>query len=206
MRSDPQRVGRTAVAIVSTTLLAAGTLAAPVAALPSPPIGPCDPGTQWYTVEGNPSFALTHVTGYQAPPGGEVTVTRTAELVRTLTASVEAGVEAKVSAGAILAKAESKYHVTLAAAGTVTKKTTESLSYRVSSSTKDRYYALYSGRRYWSGVWKLNRCANNGQSDYVIDSGNWSSFQANIEGGALCPATRYKKGTLAFKACKTTWN
>jgi hypothetical protein len=190
--------------------VAAGALlmAAPVAFVTSPAAAAptvCEPNTSWWKVSGSATRVLTHSRGYQLPPGGRLTLTKSAEWTRTLTAGIKVSTGATVSADGVIGKAEAKYDVELAASGSATKKTSESVTFSLAGSKKDRYYAPWAGRRYWTGSYARKRCSSDGKSILTTASGRWRSYQVNLEGAALCPASRYATGSLPYKACKATW-
>ena len=200
-RSTIRKIGTS----VSAAVLA---IAAPVAlttssATAAPTL--CEPNTKWMTVSGSATKVLTHVKGYQLPPGGTLTLTRNAEWTRTLTAGIKVSTGATVSADGVIGKAEAKYDVELAASGSATKKTSESVTFSLAGSKKDRYYAPWAGRRYWTGSYARKRCSSDGKSIITTATGRWRSYQVNLEGAALCPASRYATGSLPYKACKATW-
>ncbi|MGB7980857.1 MAG: hypothetical protein WCF36_08720 [Candidatus Nanopelagicales bacterium] len=87
----------------------------------------------------------------------------------------------------------------------MTSTKSQSVTFALSSSKKDRYYAAYAGRKAWSGSWQRKLCSSNGQTVTTTASGSWKSYQTNLEGVALCPATRYSSSSLQYKACKVTW-
>lgn len=58
-------------------LVLSSLLAAPVSPA-SAATTKCDPRSSWITTSGSSTYTLTHVTGYQTPPGGALTLTKTA--------------------------------------------------------------------------------------------------------------------------------
>lgn len=166
----------------------------------------CDRYSSWLKTSGGRSYVITHVRGYHAPPGGSVKLTKSASWERTLSSGITHTAGGTVSAGGVIAKAEATYSVNLANAGSKTSTSTQSVEFTLGSSSRDRYHAVYAGRRYWKGSWRKYQCNGNGTGSKVVAYGNWRSFQSHLEGAALCPASRYNAGTLPYKACKLTWS
>jgi hypothetical protein len=191
--------------LLAATALAVGTMAvvaSPAAAAPTI----CDPHETWIHTTGSASYVLTHVKGYQLPPGGSVRITKTAEFTKQLSAKVTVSTGAEVSASGVIASAKVTAGVALEAAGSVTSRSSQSVEVSLAASSSDRYYAAYAGRRYWNGKFSKYLCSGDGRSTRVISSGSWQSFQSHLEGTALCPASRYSSGSLPYKACKQTWS
>lgn len=140
-----------------------------------------------------------------ANAGGSIRITRTAEHERTITSSVEAAFGGKFSARAILAKVEATYNVTLARVGTSTSRKSVQIEQSLGASKKDRYFAVWQGRRVWQGKWTEETCIGNGSRYEFSGQGSLKSFQVPLQGAALCPASRYPKGSLPFKACVGAW-
>lgn len=187
--------------VLSTALVLPAALAAPAFAQPTV----CDyRGQTWYETSGSSSYVITHVTGYHVSPGSSISVTKTASWEKSLTAGISVTTGATISASGIIASAEASLSVSLSASGTATYAGSESITGTVSSATVDRYYAAYAGRRYYTGSWTKKYC--NLTSVSTVGSGSWRSFQSNLEGIALCPASRYASTSLAYKACKLTWS
>ncbi|MGQ0625321.1 MAG: hypothetical protein ACT4PP_11825 [Sporichthyaceae bacterium] len=140
-----------------------------------------------------------------ANPGGSIRITRTAEHERTITASVGAAFGGKFSARAILAKVEATYNVTLARTGTRTSRKSVQIEQSLGESKEDRYFAGWQGRRVWRGTWTQETCVGNGSGYEPSGQGSLKSFQVPLQGVALCPASRYAKGSLPYKACVGAW-
>lgn len=164
----------------------------------------CDPYSVSYVTTGTSSRRLTHVSGYHLPPGGALSITRSAEFTTQLTAGVTLSAGAEVSASSVIASAKATYGVSLAASGSVTSKSAQSVTSSIAASSRDRYYAAYAGRRYWKGSWTKYTCR--GGVPVETARGTWRSFQTHLEGIALCPASRYSTSSLAYKACIRTWS
>jgi hypothetical protein len=168
----------------------------------------CTTGSSYFAVGGSRSYKITHVKGYQAPPGGSYTITKSASFQRQLSSSLTTSAGVKVTAGtdikAVLATAEAQFSVDLAVAGAVTSTYSESVSATLAASSRDRYYAAYAGRRYWVGWYSKYTCYYG--SYEKVGEGKWRSFQSALEGVALCPASRYTTNSLPYKACMLTWS
>lgn len=202
MRSRLKRVAVTATIAVTTasTFALLGTPAAAAAPIV------CEANSSWLKTSGSRSYVLTHVRGYHSPPGASIKLTKSASWERTLTSGITQSGEVSVSASGVIAKAEATYRVNLASSGSKTSTSSQSVVFTLGSSSKDRYYAVYAGRRYWKGSWDKYRCNGYGTAYNLVAWGSWRSFQSHLEGAALCPASRYATGTLPYKACKLTWS
>ncbi len=168
----------------------------------------CAPGASYVVVGGSPRYTVTHVSGYHAPPGGSYKLTKSASYERRLSSSLTLSTGLKVTAGtdikAVLATAEAQYGVNLAVEGALTSTYSQTVEAVLGSSSSDRYYAAYAGRRHWIGWFSKYECFYG--SYEKVQEGTWRSFQSPLEGIALCPASRYASSSLAYKACRLTWS
>lgn len=167
----------------------------------------CDPGATGYTITyKNLVRTITHVSGYHLGPGASVTESKTAAHTRTLTSGMSVTAGAGASASGVIFAADAHISGTLAKNKSKTSSKTQTVTFSLSSSKKDRYYAVYVGYKRWTGGWELDQCDSNGQGSKMLSEGTWRSYQVKDEGAALCPAKRYKKGTLPYKACQAAWS
>lgn len=150
---------------------------------------------------------ITHNRGYQLPPGGAMSITKSTTRQKVLTSnrSVTAGVT--VSASSVIAKADAKIEGTIAKAGEQSRTTNMSVTSTIAQSNRDRYYAVYAAYSYFKGNYEVRRCSEAEQGVITIGWGTWRSFRpAFKEGIALCPSSRYPTGSAPYKACKQMWN
>lgn len=194
-------------ATLASVLVAAPTLllSQPAAAEPTK----CDPNNTWIVI-GNvrKPYKLTHVRGYQSPPGGSKEISRTISSTGTVSSGITKYGEGTVKVGKVLAEAEAKAGVNLAENKETTVTTSLTVTDKLAASSKDRYYAAYVATRRYRGTWEKRRCNGSGTADSRVAYGKWRSFRPNIyvEGIALCPSSRYKTGSAPYKACKAVWN
>lgn len=192
-------VGATTALLSSTLIAATGTVAV---AVPTE----CEPNSSWYKTTGDYSYRLTHWKGYQLPPGGSLTLTKSATYQEQLTAGIKISAGGSVSASGIIAKAEAHFNVELAANKSKTTTDSVSVSATVVASDRDRYYVAWAGNRYYNGSWYRYQCNGDGTDSSQTGYGTWRSFRSYAEGMALCPAKRYAEGSWMYKACKKVWN
>lgn len=162
----------------------------------------CEASTERTTVSGTWTPVLTHVATFQAVPGTDRRITRAVPLVRRLTSAVTGTDDDSLSSRQILEKAEATFGTVSSAAGRRTSGAPQAVTFSVGRSTSTTYYATYHGRRFWAGTWETSRCAADGRSSTAVQQGRWRSFSADIEGAALCPASRHDRNTLPYRACK----
>lgn len=194
-------------AALASVLVAAPTLvlSQPAAAVPTQ----CDPNNTWIVIKSvKKPYHLTHVRGYQSPPGGSKEISRTIESTSRVTAGITTYGEGTVKAGKVIAEAELKAGVSLADNTEATVTSSITVKDTLAASSKDRYYAAYVATRRFHGSWEQRRCNGSGTEYSRVAYGTWKSFRPNIyvEGIALCPASRYKTGSAPYKACKAAWN
>lgn len=192
-------------------VLTAALMVLPVYAPLPAAAGPtqCDPGHSWVRITSvRKPYKLTHVRGYQSPPGGSKEITKTIASTSSIAAGRTISGEVKVSAGTVLAKAEAKAGVNLA--NNKERTITESLTVKdtLAASSRDRYYAAYVAYRRFNGSWEKRQCNSRGTGSSRVAYGRWRSFRPNVwvEGIALCPASRYRSGSAPYKACKAAWS
>lgn len=168
----------------------------------------CSPDNTWIVIKSlKKPYKLTHVRGYQSPPGGSKSITKKVEVSSRITSGVTKYGEGTVSAGKVIAQAEIKAGVNLADATETTTTLTQSVTDNLAASSKDRYYAAYVATRHYHGSWEKRRCNGSGTDYKRVAYGTWRSFRpVYVEGIALCPASRYRTGSAPYKACKATWN
>lgn len=162
----------------------------------------CEASTERTTVSGDWTPVLTHVSTFQAVPGTDRQITRTVPVVRRLRSAVTGTDADSLSARQILEKAETTFGTASVPAGRHTSGSPEAITFSVGGSTSPKYYAMYHGRRFWTGTWETSRCAADGKSATPVQQGKWRSFSADIEGAALCPAPRHDRTTLPYRACR----
>ena len=197
---------RTVVCTSAASLLLMGVTAAVATAAPAKPYECDNPGKTWYVVDnGASSIKLTHLKGYQAPPGGTLRLAKTAEVTKTYTAGITTSYSGSFSAKAIFAKAESTFGVSLAASGSRTSTQTETVEFTLAPSKVDREYAVWVANRVWTGDWLQERCSADRSTIERVARGRLKSFEVSLEGVALCPKTRYKSTSAPYKACAAAW-
>lgn len=162
----------------------------------------CDPGTSWTKV-GSPTRVnqVTHMKGMENFTGSTATRTATASRVTTIEASVSTtySVSAEVSASifkVFSAKASSSFGITVAAKGSKTNTSSESVTWTMKPGDS---YVFYAGSRKVTAHWTRYRCNGNGTDFSVTSSGSAKSFYGTTEGGVACKATP-PVGTMAYVA------
>jgi hypothetical protein len=188
--------------IVAVPLL---VMSQPAAAVPTQ----CEPDSAWIVITNiKKPYRLTHVRGYQSPPGGSKQISRTIASTSRIAAGVTAYGEGTVKVGKVLTEAEATAGVSLANNSETTTTGSVTVTDDLAASSKDRYYAGYVATRRFSGSWEKRRCNGSGTEYSRVAYGKWRSFRPNIyvEGIALCPASRYKTGSAPYKACKAAWS
>ncbi|MGB7981723.1 MAG: hypothetical protein WCF36_13150 [Candidatus Nanopelagicales bacterium] len=164
----------------------------------------CEPGSSWEQITGTPTDTLTHITGYQAPPGGSLPGL-TADATVRLTAAVEGrGIGARDAAG-IIDRAATQLSVRLAPLGQATSLRDVPILKSTRASSRDTYYAAFAGRQVWRGDWVRHQCASEGRSTRVVASGTWQSYGPQFTDLVTCPAQKQPQESLAQKACRETW-
>lgn len=166
----------------------------------------CKAGAIKWRITGHKTNRITHAHGYQLPPGGSMSVTKSASKVATLTSSVKKSAGGSVSAGSVLVHAEAHFQVDLAKSGSHTSSSSVRVSSQIARSAKDRYIAAWGGRKYYTGTWTKYSCdiPTAGWSREAY--GSWHSYGPASEGLALCPAKRYPAGSLPYLACRQVWH
>lgn len=186
------------VAVVSTVAVAGPASAVPIV---------CERGHKQVEILSlkRPVF-LTHVKGFHAPPGGEITITKTITSSKSITASAEIYGEVSAEAGMVFGKVSGKAGFKVGGQGTKTSTRSETVSNRLAASNRDRYYAAYVATTKVHGDFRRRQCASDrrGWTDWRY--GDYVSFKrVTLEGIGLCKQKRYKKGTAPNAACKATW-
>lgn len=178
-----------------------GTLWAPPGqAGEDPQIGPlvvtvCDPysydvsmtSTSW-------TRYITHAKYFSIPAGGSGSQTKSVSKTGSITASATFTSSATVSASAIMAEFSGTVGVTLAASGTYTNQSTESVTVNVGPGA----YAFFHGEKKYSGTFQGWKCNSDGTVSSPV-SGNAVSFAVPGEGAASCSAS-YSSGSFEYKA------
>lgn len=162
----------------------------------------CDPGWSWTTMS-TPTRTnqITHVAIRENYTGSSATRTVTASRVSLISASVSTSstISAELS-GSIFklfsAKASSSLGLTVAAKGSTTKTTGESVTWTMKPGDT---YVFYSGSKKVSASWTRKRCNSAGTAVSVVASGTVKSFANNAEGAVGCKATP-PAGTMAYSA------
>lgn len=178
----------------------AGQAAAAPGVVSAPTV--CEPGRAWYRLSSaSSSYKVTHVSGVSVAPGSTFEETRTISHERTLTSGVTHSGSAKVSGGTVLANAEAQYGVNLANDKARTNAYSVSRKVTLKSGSTQRRYALFNGRKYWTGRFVKNQCSSDGKRYWQAANGTWRSYMTQQTGSALCPKSRYTSSTLEYKAC-----
>lgn len=169
-------------------------------------------GETYWIISGSRKTELTHVQGWQIPPGASSHKDRTVAMSVRLSASVgyTSGVKVEATTPAkVLGHVEGHFDVNVAASGELTRSTSETVGYKVPKATKDRYFAMYSGRTTYRGSWTYGRCDGD---FWHIKKGKYRSYgTAELTGGGLCIVGKtqrksaYDKGTAPYTACQQTW-
>ncbi|WP_193611189.1 hypothetical protein [Nocardioides lijunqiniae] len=144
-------------------------------------------------------FGMTHAVRRRIPAG--VGFTRKVELTKidVLSASLEASATVKADAGAFFAKASVEAGVKVGAAGSKTTSKSVTETFDVASAKRDRLFVFYAGYQTF-GFRAHKRICNHGQHDSY---GQLRSFDVIDESGAvLCPASRYKKGSVKYQIAR----
>ncbi|MET7857319.1 hypothetical protein ABZS81_08825 [Streptomyces sp. NPDC005318] len=175
-------------------------LAAPAVAASSGNDPMCSPGRTKLTWTGKAKpWVVTHRKVLENYTGGTATKTFSAEKVREITASVTATAGSKVSGKIVLASLEGSIGLELKAEGKRTKKTAESISYKVS---KNGTYVFFAGTRKAGGYYTQWRCDRGTKWIKTGRYGKAQSWTTAVEGGLRC-GTKPPKGSLAEAVRKT---
>lgn len=145
------------------------------------------------------SAGITHLSTHVLPPSGTRSVTRTTEFYRQLSAGVTYNSGATVSASGIskvLAKAEVAVNMELKAAGSVTNKSTLSITETISNPTgHNAQFVFYRGYTKASGAFRYYYCRqwylpgqNYGPVYVSYHDGKWRSYNIYGEGAPRCGA------------------
>lgn len=149
---------------------------------------------------------LTHVKGFHASPGDELTISKTIASTGEITATAEAYGEVSGEAGAIFGKVSAKAGFKVARQGKKTSSKSETVTHKLAASKKDRYYAAYVGTIKVTGKYRTQTCLGEDAGWSSWKYGNYRTFRpATIEGIALCKKGRYRAGTAPYLACQGSW-
>jgi hypothetical protein len=166
----------------------------------------CKVGSITWKITGKKTNRITHAHGYQLPPGGSMSITKSASKVATLTSSVKKSAGGSVNAGNVLVHAEAHFQVDLAKSGSRTTSSSIKVSSQIAKSRKDRYIAAWGGRKYFTGKWTKYSCDIPSVGYKPEARGTWHSYGPASDGLALCPAKRYHRGSLPYIACRQVWH
>lgn len=196
-------------AAVATALLLGAPTAVLVASAAPAQAKPviCDSGAKQIVITSmsRPVF-LTHVKGFHAAPGDELTISKTIASTNEMTASAEVYGEVSGEAGAVFGKVSAKAGFKVAAQGKKTDSSSETVSHKLGASKRDRYYAAYVGTTRVTGDYKTRTCKGEDVGWGSWRYGEYRSFRpTTIEGIGLCKRDRYQPGTAPFVACRATW-
>lgn len=197
-----------AAALVAPLLAITSTLALAGTASAAPTM--CDPDRTWIKITSVAKpWRLTHISRYGVAPGTRISTTWTAQYSNKIVAGIEAWGEATVSASGVLASAEAKAGVKLAANKEQTSTQTVSQHVEFSSASTKRVYAYFRGYRRYHGGFEKWRCSSSGQSASRVKYGSWRSFRMGIwaQETTLCArggewlGGNYPAGSLDRIAC-----
>jgi hypothetical protein len=182
-----------------TTLTLAGSAfaATPAEADSTTPLLPviCDKGTRdlWFTSTSN-SRTITHARYISVPSGGSVDVTNNVTKIGTIQASVKYSSTTTVAAKEVIAEFSETVNVELAASGSITKQTSETVNFHMGPGQ----YAVFHGEKKFSGEWHGTQCDVSGTHETPL-SGDAVSFAVPGEGAASCAGT-YSSSSFEYKA------
>ena len=137
---------------------------------------------------------VTHAQYFSIPAGGGGKVSKTVEKGGSVTASVTYSSTTEASAKAIIGELSESVGVTLAASGTKTKTTSETVEVTVSSGK----YAFFSGVKKFKGNWTSTKC-NSGGTSIIKSNGSAISFAVPASGAAKCSSS-YASSSFEYKA------
>ncbi|WP_067502893.1 hypothetical protein [Actinoplanes sp. TFC3] len=190
------RTRRVATGFAALVLTVAGTGLTSVAAHAAPASPTmCEPNMQSIKMTSTSSTrTVTHAKYFSIPAGGGGEVSRTVEKVGSITASVSYSSTTEVSAKAIIGELSESVGVTVAASGTKTKSTSETVKVTVSSGK----YAFFSGVKKFKGKWTSSKCNSSG-TKVIKSNGSAVSFAVPADGAAKCSSS-YATSSFEYKA------
>ncbi|MEV0271530.1 hypothetical protein AB0H43_22360 [Hamadaea sp. NPDC050747] len=155
----------------------------------------CDPGTTDMQFNTTSSVrTLTHDKYYSVPAGGSIGIFNSITKIATITASVSYSTSATVSASVVIGELSGTVGVTLAASGTYTSQTTESVTYHAGPGQ----YAAWHGFKKFSGNWSGYKCNTGGTAETYV-SGSAVSWGVAGEGVSSCSGS-YSSSSWEYKA------
>ncbi|MGW9302549.1 MULTISPECIES: hypothetical protein [Streptomyces] len=155
----------------------------------------CNRGTHKLTwTNKKTSWVVTHRSVLENYTGGTATKTRKAEKVKEVGASVKATAGAKVSGKVVLASLEGSVGLELQAEGKRTKKSSESVTFKVK---KNGTYVFYAGTKKAGGYYTQWRCDGGTKWIKTGRHGKAQSWTVKTEGGVRCGAKVSKKSLAA---------
>ncbi|MFD6803942.1 hypothetical protein ACFWCQ_36840 [Streptomyces cyaneofuscatus] len=155
----------------------------------------CNRGTHKLTwTSKKTSWVVTHRSVLENYTGGTATKTRKAEKVKEVGASVKATAGAKVSGKVVLASLEGSVGLELQAEGERTKKSSESVTFKVK---KNGTYVFYAGTKKAGGYYTQWRCDGGMKWIKTGRYGKAQSWTVKTEGGVRCGAKPPKKSLAA---------
>lgn len=169
------------------------TLAASAHAVPTV----CEPNTvsiDWPTRSA--VRTVTHAKYISIPSGGSGSVTRSVTKVAQITASVSFTTSATVSASVVLGDLSATVGTSLAASGSITRTSSESVTVNVGPGR----YAFFSGKKKYNGDFTGWKCNRTGTKSTAL-RGRATSFAVTAEGAARCNKS-YPSSSFEYKAKK----
>jgi hypothetical protein len=166
-----------------------------------------DYNPQWVVTSYRKKAVITTATQYGLPAHSSVHREKTSEHTTTYRASGKLNVGGSISSsglGRLLAKVDAHFDITVAAAGSTTRSSTQKVRVDVNNpANKNTAYVAYSGYQLFYGTFKKSYCASKGGVAGTVawHAGTYQSFAGRGSGGVTCrlaPATKLQAAAQRY--------